>query len=119
MKALNNFVAAAATTAFCEVLVAGQRFRPGPNTMVDILNASTGQSFVTSHVLSEHVVNKRHATGFGLALYAKGVSIAKALTEAMNYNALVRTAFPGAMKAALKELGNVDHTAAMELWEKG
>lgn len=71
MKALNNFVAAAAMTTSCEVLVAGQRFRPGPNTMVDILNASTGRSFVTSHVLSEHVVNKRHATGFGLALYAR------------------------------------------------
>lgn len=37
----------------------------------------------------------------------------------MNYNALVCTAVPGAMKAALKELGNVDHTAAMDLWEKG
>jgi 3-hydroxyisobutyrate dehydrogenase len=118
MKALNNFVAAAATTAACEALVAGERFGLDPQLMVDIFNASTGQSFVTTHVLSEHVVGKKYASGFGLGLYAKDVGIAKTLTEAMNQDAPVCAAVSGTMNAALEELGNVDHTAAMKYWEK-
>lgn len=118
MKALNNYVAAAATTASCEALVAGQRFGLDPATMVDIFNASTGQSFVTQHVLPEHVVNKQYASGFGLALYTKDVGIAQSLTEAMNQDAPVCRAVAGTMNAALEELGNVDHTLAMTYWEQ-
>lgn len=118
MKALNNFVAAAATTASCEALVAGERFGLDPQTMVDIFNASTGQSFVTTHVLSQQIVSKKYASGFGLGLYAKDVGIAKALTKAMQQDAPVCAAVSGALDDALKELGNVDHTAAMLYWEK-
>lgn len=118
MKALNNFVAAAATTAACEALVAGGRFGLDPQVMVDIFNASTAQSFVTTHVLSEHVVGKKYASGFGLGLYAKDVGIAKTLTEEMKQDAPVCAAVSSTMNAALEELGNVDHTAAMQYWEK-
>ncbi|MBB4929579.1 3-hydroxyisobutyrate dehydrogenase [Lipingzhangella halophila] len=117
MKALNNFVAGASTTAACEALIAGERFGLAPETMVQILNASTGQSFVTSNVLGEHVVNGRFASGFGLALYAKDVRIARSLTQAIAHPAPVCEAVSGALDDALDELGNVDHTRAFEYWK--
>ncbi|MFJ6302131.1 NAD(P)-dependent oxidoreductase [Pseudarthrobacter oxydans] len=117
MKALNNFVAAASFTAACEALVAGERFGLEPQVMVDIFNASTGQSFVTTNFLAEHVVHKKFATGFGLALMTKDVAIARDLTAAMGHEAPVCSAVTSTLSDALEQLGPVDHSAAMKYWE--
>lgn len=116
MKALNNFVAAAAYTAASEALVAGERFGLDPATMVDIFNASTGQSFVTSHVLGPHIVEQRFASGFALPLMTKDVRIARALQRAVEHEAPVCEAVSGALGDALDALGGVDHTRAHEFW---
>jgi 3-hydroxyisobutyrate dehydrogenase len=118
MKALNNFVAAAAYTAASEALVAGERFGLDPQVMVDVLNASTGQSFVTTHVLGAHIVDKKFASGFALPLMTKDVRIALALQKSVNHSSPVCEAVTGALADALDDLGNVDHTRAYEFWEK-
>ena len=118
MKALNNFVAAAATSAACEALAAGERFGLEQQTMVDVLNASTGQSWVTSNVLGQHVVSRRFASGFGLGLYAKDVGIARRLTESLGQPAPVCHAVSATFDAAHAALGDVDHTLAMTFWER-
>ncbi|MGW6172489.1 NAD(P)-dependent oxidoreductase [Arthrobacter sp. NPDC055138] len=118
MKALNNYVAAAATTAACEALVAGERFGLDQQTMVDIFNASTGQSWVTTNVLGQQVVSRNFGSGFALGLYAKDVGIARSLTAAMDHPAPVCQAVSQTLNAALEDLGNVDHAAAMTYWEK-
>lgn len=118
MKALNNYVAAAATTAACEALIAGERFGLDQQTMVDIFNASTGQSWVTTNVLGQHVVSRTFGSGFALGLYAKDVGIARHLTEAMGQPAPVCRAVSATLEDALAELGNVDHTLAMTYWER-
>ncbi|OMH34996.1 NAD(P)-dependent oxidoreductase [Tersicoccus sp. Bi-70] len=117
MKALNNFVAAAATTAACEALIAGERFGLDQQTMVDVFNASTGQSWVTTNVLGQHVVSRTFASGFALGLYAKDVGIARHLTEAMDHPAPVCHAVSAALDEALTAMGDVDHTRAMTHWE--
>ena len=76
MKALNNLVAAAATAATYEALVTGERFGLDPQTMVDILNSSTGQTWVTTNVVGPQVVTRSFQSGFALGLYAKDVAIA-------------------------------------------
>jgi len=118
MKALNNFVAAAAYTAAAEALVAGQRFGLDPQTMVDILNASTGQSFVTTHVLGEHIVQEKFATGFALPLMTKDVRIALALQKSVHHTAPVCEAVSTTLGDALDAMGNVDHARAFQFWEK-
>ncbi|SFI79561.1 3-hydroxyisobutyrate dehydrogenase [Amycolatopsis sacchari] len=118
MKALNNYVAAAAYTAASEALLAGQRQGLDPQLMVDILNASTGQSFVTTHVLGPHVVQGRHASGFALPLMTKDVGIAKEVTHAALGEAPVCDAVHGRLADALEALGNVDHTLAFEHWKR-
>lgn len=117
MKALNNFVAAAAYTASSEALIAGERFGLDRQTMVDIFNTSTGQSFVTLNVLGEHIVDGAFATGFALPLMTKDVKIAKAVQESVGHEAPVCEAVTGALDDALQALGNVDHTEAYRFWD--
>jgi 3-hydroxyisobutyrate dehydrogenase len=45
MKALNNYVSAAGLVAACEAVIVGQSFGLDPQTVVDVLNVSTGRNF--------------------------------------------------------------------------
>jgi 3-hydroxyisobutyrate dehydrogenase len=83
MKAINNIIGGAAMIAVAEGLALGEHFGLDPKTMVDVLNASTGRSFVTELVAKEHVITGRFATGFALGLLAKDVGIAADLGEAV------------------------------------
>jgi len=87
MKALNNYIAAAGYTAAVEALLIGERFGLNPETMVDILNASTGRNFSTEVMLKEQVLGGKFATGFALGLMAKDVRIAADLGEAVRLDA--------------------------------
>lgn len=81
MKAINNIIAGSTMVAVAEGLALGEAFGLAPATMVDVLNASTGRSFVTELVAKEHVITDRYATGFALGLLAKDVRIAADLGE--------------------------------------
>lgn len=118
MKALNNFVAGASFVASTEALVAGERFGLDPRVMVDIFNVSTGQSFSTTHVLGDHVVDGKFASGFALPLITKDVRIAQALEQSVEHEAPVCDAVAGALGDALDALGNVDHTKAYSFWNE-
>lgn len=118
MKALNNFLAGAAFVAGSEALVAGERFGLDPKLMVEVFNASTGQSFSSLHVLGPHVVERQFASGFALPLLTKDVRIARDLERAVGHSAPVCDAVTAALETALEELGAADHTAAYTVWEK-
>jgi 3-hydroxyisobutyrate dehydrogenase len=81
MKAINNIIAGATMVGVAEGLTLGEDFGLDPQTMVDVLNASTGRSFVTELVAKEHVIPAKFATGFALGLLAKDVRIAADLGE--------------------------------------
>jgi 3-hydroxyisobutyrate dehydrogenase len=81
MKAVNNIIAGATMVAVAEGLALGESFGLDPARMVEILNVSTGRSFVTELVAREHVIPGRFATGFALGLLAKDVRIAADLGE--------------------------------------
>jgi len=81
MKAINNIIAGSTMIAVAEGLTLGEQFGLDPKTMVDVLNDSTGRSFVTELVAKEHVIPRRFATGFALGLIAKDVRIAADLGD--------------------------------------
>lgn len=81
MKAINNMIGGATMVAVAEGLALGEAFGLDPGAMVDVLNVSTGRSFVTELVAKEHVIPGRFATGFALGLLAKDVRIAADLGE--------------------------------------
>jgi len=118
MKALNNYVAAACFVASAEALEAGTRFGLDPATVVEVLNASTGQNFSSLNVFPEHIVKGAYATGFALPLITKDVRIAARLQQEVGHRAPVCDAVAEALGDALDELGNVDHSLAYEHWRK-
>jgi 3-hydroxyisobutyrate dehydrogenase len=81
MKAINNIIAGTTMIAVAEGLAMGESFGLDPAKIVDVLNVSTGRSFVTELVAKEHVIPGKFATGFALGLLAKDVRIAADLGE--------------------------------------
>jgi 3-hydroxyisobutyrate dehydrogenase len=117
MKALNNFLGAAAYTTAAEALAIGHEFGLDPRVMLDVVNASTGRSFNTEVVLKDDVITGRYGTGFALGLLAKDVGIAAELAEAVGVDApacqLVRRRWAEAAAA----LGfAADHSEAHKRW---
>jgi 3-hydroxyisobutyrate dehydrogenase len=116
MKALNNVVAAATSCATAEALVIGKRFGLDPETMIGILNVSTGRSFV-SEVFGSEVLTGRYGTGFKLGLLAKDVRIAASVAAATGTDAPVVALTDERWAKALSQLGaETDQSAAHQAW---
>lgn len=81
IKALNNFVSAAGLAAACEAVLVADAFGIDPDTLVDVLNASTGRNNSTEVKLKPHVLSGRFASGFAMALMSKDLRTAADLAE--------------------------------------
>jgi 3-hydroxyisobutyrate dehydrogenase len=116
MKAMNNYVAAATYVATAEALIIGRQYGLSSATGIDVINASTGRSFVSEIVFGE-VVSGRYSTGFVLGLLAKDVSIARALADAAEVDAPMSALVDQRWSEALAALGaNSDHSEAHKAW---
>lgn len=117
LKALNNFIAGAGFAAVSEALLAGKRFGLDPTTMIDVLNASSGRSWVTELVMKDQVIGARHSSGFSLGLLAKDVKIAADLAAAMELEAPVIRLVSERWALAREQLGyQRDNTEAILAW---
>lgn len=81
MKALNNLVSAGGFLIGVEALLIGARFGLDPETMVDVLNASTGMNNSTQKKFKQFVLSRRFDAGFGLDLMVKDLGIALGLAD--------------------------------------
>jgi 3-hydroxyisobutyrate dehydrogenase len=117
MKALNNFCAAAGYAALAEALVLGREFGLAPSTMVEIVNNSTGRSFLSDVVFPDEVLTGRYATGFALGLLAKDVTIAAEIAEGSSAAAPVCELVQRRWAEAADALGfAADHSMAHREW---
>jgi 3-hydroxyisobutyrate dehydrogenase len=117
MKALNNFLGAAAYTSAAEALAIGREFGLDPRVMLDVVNTSTGRSFNTEVVLKDDVITGRYGTGFALGLLAKDVAIAAALAEAVGVDAPTCQLVRRRWAEAAAGLGfAADHSEAHKRW---
>jgi 3-hydroxyisobutyrate dehydrogenase len=117
MKALNNVIGAAAYCATAEALVIGRRFGLDPQTMIAIINASTGRSFVSELVFGPEVLTGRYRTGFALGLMAKDVHIARSVSAAAETDAPVIALADERWAKALGQLGPAaDQSMAHQAW---
>ena len=117
MKALNNVIGAATYCATAEALVVGQRFGLDPQTMIAIINASTGRSFVSELVFGPEVLTGRYGTGFALGLMAKDVHIARSVAAATETDAPAIALAAERWAKALGRLGPAaDHSGAHLAW---
>ncbi len=119
MKALNNYVAAAAFIASTEALRVGRRFGLSPETMMDIMNVSTGRNFNSEMTMKQHVISGKYATGFQLGLMAKDVKIAADLAEAIAIDAPLARLARAMWSEAREGVGErADFTAAIKHWQR-
>ncbi|WP_030540976.1 NAD(P)-dependent oxidoreductase [Sphingobium sp. DC-2] len=80
-KAINNFVAAAAIAATAEGLVLAESFGLSPETMLDVINRSSGRSASSEGLFPAHVIPRTFSFGFAMSLMAKDAGIAARMSE--------------------------------------
>jgi 3-hydroxyisobutyrate dehydrogenase len=76
MKALNNLLSAVGLVAAAEVLAIGANFGLEPQTMLDVLNASTGGNHATRVKMARFVLSRAFDSGFSLQLMVKDLRTA-------------------------------------------
>ena len=82
------------------------------------MNASSGRSFNTEHVVKDHVLTGEYATGVALGLLAKDVGIAAALARSRGVDAPLGELVSRRFAAAAAALGPAaaDHSEAHKHW---
>jgi 3-hydroxyisobutyrate dehydrogenase len=81
MKSINNTITAMTLAATAEGLVLGKRLGLDPNVMTDVLNVSTGMSWITQTHIKQRITNRAFDDPFKLELMVKDVRIALELAN--------------------------------------
>lgn len=111
LKALNNYVSAAALIATSEAIHVGAAFGLDAAVIVDVINASTGKNNTTENKAHQFMLNGAFNSGFSLALQAKDVGIAAALGRAVDIPMDLAQKVSQMTDAASRALGSkADHT---------
>ena len=118
MKALNNYVSAAGLIAAVEGVLAAQRFGLEPETVVKVLNASTGRNNSTENKFAQFILSRSFAGGFGMGLMVKDLRTALEVAKASDTPMPFAELCVDLWSRAEKELGSsVDHTDVARYWE--
>lgn len=81
MKCLNNLVTAMTFMATAEALAVGKLFSLDPAVMTDVLNVSTGKSWISETQFHQRIFNRKFDDAFKLKLMVKDMGIAMNLAE--------------------------------------
>ncbi|MDQ6639390.1 MAG: NAD-binding protein, partial [Pseudomonadota bacterium] len=84
MKCLNNLVTALNFVAVTEGLAIGKRYGLDPAAMVDVLDQSTGMSWISKTHIRQRVLSRRFDDPFKLALMLKDIGIATQLARSVD-----------------------------------
>lgn len=111
LKALNNYVSAAALIATAEAIHVGAAFGIEREVIVDVIQASTGKNNTTENKAHQFMLSSAFNSGFSLALQAKDVGIAAALGRSLHLNMALAQKVSQITDDASVELGpKADHT---------
>jgi 3-hydroxyisobutyrate dehydrogenase-like beta-hydroxyacid dehydrogenase len=80
MKCINNTITSMTLSATAEGLVVGKHHGLDPSAMIDVLNDSTGGSWISQTHFKQRVINRRFDDPFKLALMLKDIGIAMDLS---------------------------------------
>ncbi len=81
MKCINNLITALTFMATAEGLVLGKKFGLDPNVMTEVLNGSTGMSWISRTHIRERITSRKFDDPFKLELMVKDVGIALELAR--------------------------------------
>jgi 3-hydroxyisobutyrate dehydrogenase len=125
MKCLNNLVTSMNFLALSEGLVIGKRYGLDPAAMVDVLDRSTGMSWVSQTHVRQRILSRSFDDPFKLALMLKDIAIALELARSVDvpvpFSALGQELWQAAgrdadAKASVSELARwVERTTGIEI----
>jgi 3-hydroxyisobutyrate dehydrogenase-like beta-hydroxyacid dehydrogenase len=81
MKCINNLVTAMTFSATTEGLVIGKRFGLDPVVMTEVLNVSTGMSWISRNHIAQRITSRSFDDPFKLELMLKDIGIAMELAR--------------------------------------
>ncbi|MFK5952609.1 MAG: NAD(P)-dependent oxidoreductase [Desulfobacterium sp.] len=81
MKCINNLITSMTFMATAEGLVIGKKYGIDPSVMTDVLNASTGMSWVSQTHIKQRIINRKFDDAFKLNLMIKDIGIAMNLAD--------------------------------------
>lgn len=111
-KALNNLLSATHLWATGEAMTAGERFGITPETLLAIINGSSGRSGSTENKWPNFILTGRYDSGFAAGLMFKDMRIATDLAHTLGTPTTLSDAAVAAWEQAVADLGpGADHTA--------
>ncbi len=111
VKVLNNYVSAAGLAAAGEAVLIARRFGIYPQTVINIINASSGRNNSTENKYAQYILNQKFNSGFSLGLMAKDIGLAMEVAKACEVKAELGQTCLALWKDAEAELGGkADHT---------
>ncbi|MBN1569519.1 MAG: NAD(P)-dependent oxidoreductase [Acidobacteria bacterium] len=81
MKCINNLITSVTFMATAESLIIGKQFGLDPNVMTDVLNVSTGMSWISQTHFKQRITNRKFDDPFKLELMVKDIGIAMELAK--------------------------------------
>jgi 3-hydroxyisobutyrate dehydrogenase len=81
MKCINNLITSVTFMATAEGLTVGKKFGLDPDVMVDVLNVSTGMSWISQTHFKQRITNRKFDDPFKLELMVKDIGIAMELAN--------------------------------------
>ena len=108
VKALNNLLGATILVATSEIFAAGEKFGLDPAVMHQVIDASSGGSFMTAHAWPRAVLPKTWNFGFAMQLMNKDVGIAMSLIESTGVKTVLCEANAALWAKAVKENPGAD-----------
>jgi 3-hydroxyisobutyrate dehydrogenase-like beta-hydroxyacid dehydrogenase len=81
MKCINNLITSVSFMATTEGLAIGKHFGLDPNVMIDVLNVSTGMSWISQSQFKQRITNRKFDDPFKLELMVKDIGIAMELAK--------------------------------------
>jgi 3-hydroxyisobutyrate dehydrogenase len=99
MKCINNLITSVALVATAEGLSIGKRSGLNPDVMIDVLNVSTGMSWISQTQFKQRIFSRKFDDPFKLALMVKDIGIAMELAA--------RNGVPAPLSACGQELWRV------------
>ena len=110
VKALNNLLGATILVATSEIFAAGEKFGLDPAVMHQVIDASSGGSFMSAQAWPRAVLPKTWNFGFAMQLMNKDVGIAMSLIESTGVQTVLCKANAELWAKAVKEHPGADMT---------